>query len=371
LLSPPDFLTACFLICASLQLFYGLFFFRKLAFYQAKKGQAVENEGVSVVVCVRNEMENMQKLLPLLLAQQHPDFEIVVVSDRSPDDLYDWLLEQNQRHGNLKLIRVNRLYDHITPKKFALTLGIKSAKNDCLLLTDADCLPQSPHWISEMQAGFSAEKQIILGFSPYTFHRGFLNFFIRYETFYTALQYLSFALAGVPYMGVGRNLAYRRTLFFEQNGFASHRQTLGGDDDLFVQQAANRRNTAICISPESQTVSLPETTFRAWFRQKKRHLSAGKQYRWQHKIRLSGFVVSLAGFWLISLLLLFSGNINTWWPGGFFVRMLLHLVILHRCGKTLGQTLRWYELLLFDGLYAVYYIMMSTSAVFSKKIQWK
>src|SRR5690606_34092381 len=161
-------------------------------------------------------------------------------------------------------------------KKFALSLGIKAAQYEHLVFTDADCVPESSDWLTHMAGAFSGGKEIVLGYSPYLRRAGMLNALIRFETFHTAMSYLSYALKGKPYMGVGRNMAYTKSLFFRGKGFASHMHIASGDDDLFVNQNATPHNTTICIHPEAHVWSEPKTTFSAYARQKTRHAGASK-----------------------------------------------------------------------------------------------
>ncbi|MBC7919555.1 MAG: glycosyltransferase, partial [Ferruginibacter sp.] len=195
-------LLGLYLGCVGMQLVYLVFIFSKTGQYHRERGSLPAGSapaepkpdfsaGVSVVVCARNELDNLRELIPLLLQQDYPDFEVIVVDDRSGDECYDFLLLEALRHERLRLVRVNETPQHITPKKFALTLGIKAARKAAILLTDADCRPVSNQWIREMARTMEGDKEIVLGFSPYQVKNGWLNFFIRYETFYTAVQYLS------------------------------------------------------------------------------------------------------------------------------------------------------------------------------------
>ncbi|MCK5400003.1 MAG: glycosyl transferase family 2, partial [Flavobacteriaceae bacterium] len=132
----------------------------------------------------------------------------------------------------------------------------------------------------------------------------FLNSLIRYETLLTAIQYFSYAKLGIPYMAVGRNLAYRKDEFFKANGFMSHMNIKSGDDDLFINQVASSKNTVLCFSKDSFTESLPETTFKAWFNQKRRHISTSKYYKLKHKLMLGLFYLSQLLFWVLGIILL-------------------------------------------------------------------
>jgi hypothetical protein len=267
-------------------------------------------------------------------------------------------------------VRINDTPNHITPKKYALTLGIKVARYDIILLTDADCIPQSNDWINQMQQKFTQDKQIILGYSPYSYKEGFLNFMIRYETFYTAVQYFSFTLAGLPYMGVGRNLAYTKSLFFGNNGFHSHMNVMGGDDDLFVSEVATKNNVAICIDAQAHVVSEPKGTFKAWYRQKRRHLSVGKHYKGRNKLLLGIMSVSQILFWLSFILLVCIPEYSWIAAAGFLVRVLAQVWVLQSIAKKIDNTIKWFFIPIFDLLYTIYYIIVGFSVSISKQVRW-
>jgi glycosyltransferase involved in cell wall biosynthesis len=240
-----------------------------------------------VVICAKNEEENLRQFLPRVLEQDYPNFEVVVVNDSSTDHTEDLLSEMSVRYKHLRYtsIPVNEKFAH--GKKLALTIGLKAAKHDHVVLTDADCYPVSDQWLQMMASNLTGEKQIVLGYGGYEQGRGLLNLIIRYETVFTAIQYFSRAIKGRPYMGVGRNLAYEKALFFKNKGFAGHYHLASGDDDLFVNQHANERNTAVVVSKEGHTRSIPEKTVRGWIQQKQRHLSAGTHYRGGTRFRLA------------------------------------------------------------------------------------
>lgn len=365
------FILSIFIASVVVQLVYWLGIFSKLATYtDASQALPPNIKGVSVIVCAWNELQNLQKLVPVLLSQKHPEFEIVIVDDRSNDDCYDYLLFESFKHSNMKLVRINHTPDHITPKKYALSLGIKASRYEIILLTDADCLPQSDDWISQMQQKFINNKQIILGYSPYTSHEGFLNFMIRYETFYTAVQYFSFTLAGMPYMGVGRNLAYTKSLFNTNKGFHSHLNVMGGDDDLFINEVATSKNVAICIDKQAHVVSKPKFTFKAWYRQKRRHLSVGKHYRFRNKLMLGLMSVSQLLFWFSFFALLSSQNTIVFALTGFILRTCIQIWVLKPIAKKLDTTIKWFFIPIFDILYTIYYIVIGSSVSLSKQVRW-
>jgi len=279
-------LMVLFVLAMIIQAGYYLFVFRWLPRYTPKQRRK-SNKGVSIIICAKNEEENLERCLPRVLEQDYPEFEVVVVNDCSTDRTEDLLSEMSVHYKNLRYTSIPSNEKFLHGKKLALTIGLKSAKYDRVLLTDADCYPVDNQWVQKMVSNLTGKKKIVLGYGKYERRKGVLNLLIRYETFFTAIQYLSYAIKGRPYMGVGRNLAYEKALFFDNKGFASHYHLKSGDDDLFVNETAVKENTAVEVSHESFTISLPETSFREWFKQKKRHLSAGSHYKRGSKIRLA------------------------------------------------------------------------------------
>lgn len=288
----------------ALQIFYYLVVFGKFAFAKAQK-ITPKRIPVSVIVCAKNEEENVKKFVPLLAEQNYPDFEIVLIDDASSDETLEIFEAFERRYSNIKLVKVQNNEAFWGNKKFALTLGIKAASKEYLLFTDADCYPTSKDWILNMSAQFTMHKTIVLGYGAYEKIKGsFLNKIIRFETLLTATQYFSWAKMGKPYMGVGRNLAYKREEFFRVNGFIDHMNVRSGDDDLFINQAANGSNTTVCYTPESFTVSEPKLTWKDWFRQKRRHVSTAKLYKGFDKFQLGLYYFSQLSFIIIAILLL-------------------------------------------------------------------
>jgi len=281
-----------FQICFLLQLYYTVVIHYKLASYNIVEPDVTFNSPVSVIICARNELENLKKNLSLILNQDYPDFEVVVVNDCSNDGSDWYLRDLSLENQHLKVVTLNDHPRFKHGKKFAVTMGIKASQNENMIFSDADCRPSSTQWLSRMQSNFHSNTEIVLGYSPYEKKAGLLNKIIRFETFLTALNYLSYAITGEPYMGVGRNLAYQKSLFFRGKGFASHMHILSGDDDLFVNQNASSKNTRIEIHPDAQVWSEPKYTYNSYFMQKIRHQGAGKAYKVKHQQMLVSQAVS-------------------------------------------------------------------------------
>ncbi|MEO7769374.1 MAG: glycosyltransferase, partial [Ferruginibacter sp.] len=270
-----------------IQIFYYLFFFSRLAFYKAATKESLHTHPVSVIICARDEAANLAKNLPGSLVQAYSTtHEIIVVNDNSFDDSKYLLEEFERRFRQLKIVELKQEAKLIPGKKFPLSIGIKSALYEIVLLTDADCVPASEYWIDKIQETYEDDTEIVLGYGAYHKKKGLLNKLVRWETFHTALQYLTYALAGKPYMGVGRNLSYKKTIFFRHKGFSAHNHVASGDDDLFINTAATKSNTQINIAAEAFTLSEPPLSWRGWTKQKRRHYSTAKYYRPLHKFLL-------------------------------------------------------------------------------------
>ncbi len=243
-----------------IQLIYNYYIYTRFTFFRLPDTRR-KKIGISVIICARNEAENLSKNLPRFLEQDYPDFEIVVVNDCSTDNSEEILMDMKVVYPGLRYTTIQKDNKFTHGKKLAITVGIKAAKNEHLLFSDADCYPSSDQWITKMSRNFSNNTELVLGVGKYERKRGLLNILVRYETLITALQYISFAIKGRAYMGVGRNMAYKKELFFRHKGFASHLKVLSGDDDLFVNEASTRTNTGVELSPESFTISEAPATF--------------------------------------------------------------------------------------------------------------
>jgi glycosyltransferase involved in cell wall biosynthesis len=293
-----------FVAVVVVQFLYYIVVFGKFSFAKPQTGTP-KRIPISVIVCAKNEEENVRTLIPLLVEQDYPQFEIVLIDDASIDNTLEIFEEFEKLHSNIKLVKVENNEAFWGNKKYALTLGIKAAKHEYLLFTDADCVPSSRDWIANMSSQFTVEKTIVLGYGAYEKIGGsFLNKIIRFETLLTATQFFSWAKLGKPYMGIGRNLAYKREEFFKVRGFMDHMKIRSGDDDLFINQAAEKKNTTVCYLPDSFTYSKPKTSFKEWFTQKRRHVSTAKHYKIFDRNQLGLFYVSQFLFLLLPIILL-------------------------------------------------------------------
>jgi cellulose synthase/poly-beta-1,6-N-acetylglucosamine synthase-like glycosyltransferase len=351
-----------FALVAAVQLFYYLYFFRRVAFYKQEEKEQTQEHPVSVIICARDEDENIARNLPGILVQEYQStHEVIVVNDNSIDDTKYILAELQKTFKKLQIVDLTQEAKMIAGKKFPLSIGIKESKHEIVLLTDADCVPASEHWLFKMQDAFSNGTEVALGYGAYQKMPGFLNKAIRFETFHTALQYFSYALAGKPYMGVGRNLAYRKDLFFRNKGFSSINHIPSGDDDLFINKVATKENTTVVMDPDAFTLSKPKQSWKEWMKQKNRHYTTGKFYKTSHKFLLG---VYTASFFLFYPLLILSLIFFDWrWPLiPFGVRMITQAIIWNKAMKKLheGDLFSWF--FFWDFWMFVYYLMFIPAA---------
>lgn len=352
------------------QLFYYTCFFCRIAFYKLKPKTQTQQHAVSVIICARDEDENLARNLPGVLVQAYPStYEVVAVNDNSLDDSKYILQELKKTFKSLNVVELTQEAVHISGKKYPLSIGIREAKHEILLLTDADCVPASELWVEKMQAGYEEDIEIVLGYGAYHKRKGLLNKLIRFETFHTALQYLSYALAGIPYMGVGRNLSYKKSLFLRSKGFSSINHIPSGDDDLFINKTATKKNTAVVIDADAVTRSIPKTTWNGWLRQKSRHYTTAKFYKFQHKFLLGLYFATQFVFYplLVAAVIMYDWRVAL---GLFGIRLLLQGFVLYRSMKKMGEEDLWPWFILLDMWMFFYYILFAPALWRSPRKGW-
>lgn len=358
-------------ILFAIQLYYILFQFSGVGFKKIIKPKADNSDPVSIIICSRNELKNLRQFLPEILNQDYPQYQVVVVNDCSWDESSRYLEEMEDAHFNLKVITINEQEKYQHGKKFALTLGIKGAAFDRLIFTDADCCPASNQWLKQMSSTLSIDKEIVVGYGAYKKNSGFLNKWIRFDTAQNGLLYISRALKGKAYMGVGRNLGYVRSLFFKNKGFASHNHLLSGDDDLFVNETATKNNVGVCLSNESITISIPKETLKDWLLQKRRHMSSGKYYKSSDKNLIGMYYFSHTFFLLLiitSMVLKLNWVISV---AMLSTRLIAQITVYWTGFRKLGEKDLIIFLPVFDLIAAIIYPLLAITNPFIKIRVWK
>lgn len=355
------------------QLYYYLVVYARVLYFRSAKKQ-VNNAlpPVSVIICAKNEEYKLPKYLPTVLRQDYPDFQVVVVDDCSEDETWDVLENMKKEYPHLYTTRIH--FDPVFKhgKKMALSLGIKAAKNEIMILTDADCMPVSPNWLRTMVRNYQAQTEIVVGYSPVKYEEGLLNRLIRFDNLFTAMQYLSAAIARRAYMGVGRNLSYTRSLFFKSKGFLPHVQLLSGDDDLFVNKVATKQNVAVEISPESFVETRAKTTFKDWIIQKRRHLTTGSYYKTRHKLSIGVEVLTRFLFYAAFVTALFYPTLWLYALIAFGVRFIAQALVINLTARKLRQRVFIFSFWMLDLFFPLFNLwLMFRNRTNPKGIKWK
>ena len=354
-------------ICLAIQLLYHWCLFSKVAFF--KKGGRPkldeELEPVSIVLCARDAYEYLIEIIPALLKQDYPDFEIVVVNDCSDDETEEYLKDLERKEPRVKPVQLKQHLNFFNGKKFPLSMGIKSAQNDLIVLTDCNCIPANDQWLRSVVNRYKGNTEIVIGYSPYVRKKGSLNRIMRFDALQNGLLYLSAALLHRPYMGIGRNLSYRKELFFRNKGFISHYTTAVGDDDLFISQVATKKNTEVLIDAENAILTQPTSSLKLWMRQKSSRYSTIPKYSIGARLMLSLFYISQFLFYasFITLIALHAQPAFTITNGALFyipilaffflLRFGTQLIIYHKASKRLGEKGLLPGLLAYDFLFAI------------------
>lgn len=360
-----DYFLFFLLIIAFLgQVYFYVRYFFKLAFYEEKREEAVSLP-VSVVIAVKNEKENLEKNLAYFLRQNYKHFELVIVDDHSSDDTADFIKNLASSKVNYQLLQGKK------GKKAAVAKGIQFAKHDSIILTDADCKPSSDEWMQIMAAKLKTSRSIVLGYGKYEKRRGLMNAIVRFETLQTALQYFSFALLGKAYMGVGRNLAYRKEVYANSKSNDTYAHIRSGDDDLLVNEMAESSQVEICLNPLAHTQSVPKVKWSDYFFQKRRHLQAGEKYKTEDRMRLASLGLSSLTFWLSFFLLCLKPSFGIIIFPIFAVKLMLQYFTYGRIMHKLQESdlLIWVPLLEF--VYIFWMMVVGVSTWIWKVDRWK
>ena len=364
-----NILVIVFLLTLLTQFVYYFRYFLPLSKYNDVKINS-DKPKISILICAHNEEDNIRECVEHILNQQYHDFEVIVVNDRSTDNTLRQL--KTFKDQKLKTVCIDEVGTDKSPKKNAITKGFEIAKGEFVLLTDADCKPYSANWISKMVECIEENTDIVLGYSPYSKRSGWLNRLIQFDTFFTAIQYLSFANKGNAYMGVGRNLLIRKDAFVKVNGFKGFENILAGDDDIIVQKIAIKNNIEICLDKDSFVNSKPEFKWLSWFEQKRRHLSVGVNYKSENKWEVGLFQQSFVLMYISFFMLLSIQNLSIELKIiGIILLLIRSLLINSRLAKVLKIKTSFYILPILEILYFFTFLLIGSSVLIKNKRTWR
>lgn len=359
-------------IIISLYFFFDFLLYLSVLSINTKPSFRKDKLPITVIIAARNEAHRLKVNLHSILNQNYPKFEVLVINDQSNDNTLEILNAFKNKYKNFNFLSVSPSVK--SSKKNALDLGIKNAKYEHLVFTDADCKPLSEKWLSLMQRNFFSKCQLVLGFSPYQKKSSYINAIIRFETLMTAINYYGFAKIGIPYMGVGRNLAYTKTLYQKLDGFKSHQDLLSGDDDLLVSKASKHQEIALCLHPNSFMLSEPKEDLASWISQKLRHITTASHYRLRHKLLLSLQYLSKAFFWFLALpltiLLEIKYNVQFYYAGTILLIFILKSILNFKIFKQFLSQDLWSQTYFWELNLVCLQFYIFTRNLVSKKSNW-
>jgi len=356
-----------FLLLIQLIYFWG--FFARLAFRKRKKPKA-EKPPVSVILVAHNQYNDLNNNLKYFLDQDYPAFEVVVVSDNSDDDSNDLLRGCALENSHLSIVELKQNLNWFKGRKFPLSIGIKSAKHEILLLSDIRYRPSTNGWIGSMVEAYAPQTEIVLGYASFATPSK-MNLWYRFTAFYDGLFYLSMALSGVTFKGVGKNLSYLKSLFYREKGFSSHYVINSGDDELFVNKSATRSNVAVQTNPVSKTIRTKKISFFQWLTNERNKLAIRRHFKFGHKVAISLFNTSTFLFYFLLAFLLISGYFFEFVIGAFALRFISQMTIFGIAQKKLSEK----RLLLLSPFFELLHVLIDffiwIVLLFSGKKKWK
>ncbi len=360
---------SCYYLCL-----YNLIYRRSRKVEQGRISFNEEFPPLSVIICIHEDVEKLQLNLPAILEQDYPEFEVIVINDGNTEESEDYLTLLEEKYPHLYHSFIPASSRYISRKKLSLTLGIKASKHDWLVFTEADCLPSSNRWLRLMARNFTASTQVVLGYSGYERGKGWLHKQISFDNLFTSMRYLGYALAHAPYMGIGRNMAYRKELFYEQKGFSAHLNLKQGDDDLFINRVANAGNTRVETDPNAVMRMLPVQRSKEWREEKINHVATGGYYRGMQRYLSGGETTSRLLFHTSWTALTALGIYNAHWIAAgtgislFFIRYALQGIVVNHTARTLNEPRRYrLTLPLFDLLQPIQSLRWRLHYIFRRK----
>ncbi len=353
-------------ICLATQTVYLLYIFKLKNKYYSTDNDTF-TPGVSVIICAKNEIENLKKNLTLFLNQEHSTFEIIVVNDKSTDDSTSYLKKLALSYPNLKLIDIKETPQGWDSKKWALKKGVAESKHPYLLFSDADCYPKSKLWIKTLANCFQY-SDLVIGYGEYEKRKGFLNSFIQYETYQTAIAMLGLAQKGINFMAVGRNFGVKKKIYLDFN-WGKNQQKTGGDDDLFVSKL--KIKPLVCLNKNGHTISYPKENLASYTKQKTRHIAVSNRYSSKAKMIIGLYNLSKFGFYTSLFILLLTNCTITIFIGLVLFNAFILFYNFVTSTRELNLKLLITRVLYLDIFYTLFLWFIGPYALVAKKIKWK
>jgi glycosyltransferase involved in cell wall biosynthesis len=354
-----------------LQLIYYVFVYGKVSRYRLPE-ENYNFPPVSVVLVTKDEQENLKERLPVILEQQYPDFEVVIVNNASSDET-EFVLKVFQKiYPQLKVVNLySEAPNKFLGKKYPLSIGIKSAKNDCVLLTNVNCVPNSLFWIMNMVRGLSQTRNTIIGFNFYEREKTLFNSLVQYDTIINAINYGGMALLGNPYKATGDNIIISREEFFNSGSFLSLYNVACGDMELYVNRITKGKKTSVILNEEAYIKTETPQSFSLWCRYKKRNIKTAYYYKFLDKL-LVAIPSWTTLFFYATFVTLFLLNFPWQWIlTGCILKFAIQIIFFQNASKVLMKNNLCIFAPLFEIFFLVFNTIMGISVLFSRKDRWE
>jgi len=351
------------------------FFLKVLNLSENTNGQAdILNKplpSVSVIICAKNEEQNLSACLESLLKQEYPDYELIVVNDNSTDNTLEILNKFNKKYSHLRVKTLESKDNNYIGKRYALLNGVEMARNDFLLFSDADCKAVSNLWISKMMLSRKDNTKIVLGHGPYYSNGSLLDSLFLFENTYTAIKYFSALSNANPYMCVGRNYAVERDFFIHNLNSLKNAPSLSGDDDLFVNRLSSADNTVACLDSSAYMYSESPASLIDYIKQKRRHMSAGVHYKSRDKFWLGFEFLLPISLYVAYFIGLFCTSFWPWFLTLFILKVLLQSLVFRKLFTLFDNRTPMVHIPILDLTYFILTLVIIISIKINSNVKWQ
>ena len=353
---------------------YHLGLYQKLYTHSKQNKQNTGTPPLSVIIVAKDSASDLQKNLPAILEQDYPDYEVIVIYDRSDKDGSEDVLKLLQdKYPHLYFTFIPDSARYISHKKLGVTMGIKASRHEWLVFTEPNCRPAGNQWLRKLASNFTDKTDIVLGYSNYEKTSGWFNRKITFDTLLHSMRYLGMAINGHPYMGCGRNLAYRKSLYYEHKGFTNHLTLQRGEDDLFINQTAHGKNTRVEVSSESVMRITPPHYPKSWKEEKLSYTMTCRHFKGVSRY-LMGFETCTRLLFLACIIACMAYGIFTqaWITVGiafllWMLRFITQVMVFRKTSIALDERKFIFTLLLFDWMQPIWNLRFKLQRRFRRK----
>lgn len=282
-----------------------------------KNGSGAEesSEGISVITVGRNAIDDLRSLIPSVIAQKYPRFELIVVDDRSFDNTAVFLKSIQRNYPSvLKVVTIPEDTTYPWPgKKFAITMGVKAAQYERIVLLDTSALPLSENWLSDVASAFGRKgADMVLGYNFYKKGQRAVSSFFAASSFLFSSDAMAWARIGLPFKGEGSNFGFTRTMFFSGSGYMNNMRIPAGEADFLLGDYSGGTNVSVMVSRHSFVQCGSVDTMRQWLDKAVSGYASFRCYKFPVMMRAAAMPLLKVLF--IALAVVCGFTYYEWWP---------------------------------------------------------